>query len=121
MVEYKKPWLSIDQQINNYVRNVAAHHARLYNRKLVAAPRRPKVGTVPLLDHLRQGTTSKDIFGTYNALAVIAYFLRTIDSDSGWTERIRELIATFPATPTFSIRTLGFPVAWESLELWHGR
>lgn len=24
----------------NYVRNVAAHHARLYNRKLVSAPKR---------------------------------------------------------------------------------
>lgn len=33
----------------NYVRNVAAHHARLFNRKLQYAPARPKVGQVPSL------------------------------------------------------------------------
>ncbi len=28
----------------NYIRNVSAHHARLFNRKLVAAPRAPRQG-----------------------------------------------------------------------------
>jgi hypothetical protein len=37
----------------NYVRNVAAQHARLFNRKLQHAPARPKAGQVPVLDHLR--------------------------------------------------------------------
>ena len=46
-----------------YVRHVAAHHARLFNRKLVAAPRRPPIGEVPLLDHLRAEATAKEVFG----------------------------------------------------------
>ena len=37
----------------NYVRNVAAHHSRLFNRKLQNAPSRPKAGQIPSLDHLR--------------------------------------------------------------------
>lgn len=57
----------------NYVRNVAAHQARLFNRKLVAAPSRPPRGVVPLLDHLRDQESAKAVFGLYNALAVTAY------------------------------------------------
>jgi hypothetical protein len=59
----------------NYMRNVAAHHARLFNRKLQHAPGRPKKGQVPPLDHLRDEETAKGVFGTCNALAVIAYLL----------------------------------------------
>lgn len=48
----------------NYMRNVAAHHARLFNRKLQNAPSRPRVGQVPILDHLRGNESAKSIFGT---------------------------------------------------------
>ncbi|WP_404285280.1 Abi family protein [Glutamicibacter arilaitensis] len=48
----------------NYVRNVAVHHARLFNRKLQNATGRPKTGLVPALDHLRDENSSKGIFGT---------------------------------------------------------
>lgn len=102
----------------NYIRNVAAHHARLYNRKLVAAPRRPSVGTVPLLDHLREETTPQAIFGLYNALSVVAYLLRSFDKDSGWPSRLIELVGAFPATETFSISRMGFPPNWTELALW---
>jgi len=62
----------------NYVRNVAAHHARLFNRKLQNAPSRPKIGQIPLLDHLRDSEDAKRVYGTYNALAVIAYLLHAL-------------------------------------------
>lgn len=102
----------------NYVRNVAAHHARLFNRKLVAAPSRPPVGAVPLLDHLRDESTAKAIYGLYNALAVTAYLLRSIDAQSGWPERLTQLAATFPTTPTFSIETMGMDARWAARDLW---
>ncbi|WP_125612647.1 Abi family protein [Specibacter cremeus] len=104
----------------NYVRNVAAHHARLFNRKLVAAPGRPKEGTVPLLDHLRDETTPKAVFGLYNALAVMAYLLRSIDRHSGWPQRVVEVVQGFPEEPGFTVSTLGIPTGWTELELWHG-
>lgn len=102
----------------NYVRNVAAHHARLFNRKLVAAPRRPPSGEVPLLDHLRAEATAKEVFGLYNAVAVTAYLLRAIDPNSGWPIRLVELVDDFPATATFTTMTMGFPASWTALELW---
>lgn len=51
----------------NYVRNVAAHHSRLFNRKLQNAPSRPKAGQVPLFDHLRASEDPKRVHGTYSA------------------------------------------------------
>lgn len=70
----------------NYVRNVAAHHSRLFNRKLQNAPSRPKVGQIPVLDHLRDEVTAKGVFGTYNALAVVAYVLPVIEPGTDWGE-----------------------------------
>lgn len=102
----------------NYVRNVAAHHARLFNRKLQYAPGRPRKGAVRLLDHMRDEQTAKSVYGLYNALAVIAYLLRSIDSESGWCQRLVALVHTFPATPALSVRSLGFPDEWATLELW---
>lgn len=102
----------------NYVRNVAAHHSRLFNRKLQNAPSRPKVGQIPLLDHLRGSENAKGVFGTYNALAVIAYVLTSIDPEADWTQRTSALLREFPTTHALSIESMGAPTDWESLKLW---
>lgn len=103
----------------NYVRNVAAHHARLFNRKLQNAPSRPTVGSVPVLDHLRAPDAPKEDFGTYNALAVIAYLLLSIEEEPAWAGRIAELLKGFPTSHVLTIQSMGVPEGWESLELWH--
>lgn len=102
----------------NYVRNVAAHHARLFNRKLQYAPARPKAGQVPVLDHLRVEQTAKGVFGTYNALAVIAHLLPSIEAGTAWHRRLVALLQGFPASHALSLASIGVPQAWESLDLW---
>ena len=104
----------------NYVRNVAAHHARLFNRKLVVAPSRPVVGHVPLLDHLRGEESAKKVFGLYNALAVMAYLLRSIDEKSGWPGKVKSLFAEFPESLNLDLRSIGVPDGWEDLQIWQG-
>lgn len=104
----------------NYVRNVAAHHSRLFNRKLQNAPSRPKRGQIPVLDHLRDEETAKGIFGTYNALAIIAYVLPTIDSGTDWTKQLAALLREFPTSHALTIRSMGVPQGWELLDLWRG-
>lgn len=104
----------------NYVRNVAAHHARLFNRKLVSAPKRPAKGHVPLLDHLKDEESSKQVFGLYNVLAVMAYLLRSIDPDCGWAGRVVSLLEAFPESDALTIASLGVPAEWPALELWQG-
>lgn len=102
----------------NYVRNVAAHHARLFNRKLQNAPARPKKGQVPYLDHLRDPSTPKKGFGTYNALAVIAYMLQSIEPEPSWAPRLAELFRSFPASHALSVESIGAPRDWHMLDLW---
>jgi abortive infection bacteriophage resistance protein len=102
----------------NYVRNVAAHHARLFNRKLQNAPSRPKTGQIEMLDHLRDSEHPKQVYGTYNALAVIAYLLTSIDPDAGWSARVVALFRDFPASEALSIESLGAPTRWDTLDLW---
>lgn len=102
----------------NYVRNVAAHHARLFNRKLQNAPSRPKTGQIPLLDHLHDAETAKGVFGTYNALAVIAYLLISIAPEARWSARLVTLLSSFPTSRALTIESMGTPQGWESLDLW---
>lgn len=102
----------------NYVRNVSAHHARLFNRKLVSAPKRPSKGHVPLLDHLKDEESSKQVFGLYNVLAVMAYLLRSIDPECGWARRVFSLLEAFPESDILTSACLGVPAEWSTLELW---
>lgn len=102
----------------NYVRNVSAHHARLFNRKLVSAPARPTYGQVRLLGHCKDATSAKQVFGVYNALAVMAYLLHSIDPGSGWAARMADLIQSFPTSVHLKTESMGAPPNWLKLELW---
>jgi len=102
----------------NYVRNVAAHQARLFNRKLVDAPTRPRGTTIPLLAHLRDESAPKQDFGLYNALAIMAYLLRSISGYPEWVRRLREIVDGFPRVPFLGIDSMGFPEAWDRQDLW---
>lgn len=102
----------------NGVRNFSAHHARLFNRKLVHAPKRPKAGTIALLEHLQEPGSSKGGFGLYNVVAIMAYLLYNIEPDTSWPRQLVELIEQFPATEHIGIESMGFPPRWKDLELW---
>jgi len=102
----------------NYVRNVAAHHGRLFNRNLQNAPSRPKKSHVPLLNHLRDGDSPKTTFGIYNALAVIAYMLISVEPNANWSSRLAALLQGFPVSEVVTLRSMGVPDEWETLELW---
>lgn len=101
----------------NYVRNVSAHHARLFNRKLVAAPKRPRPSEVPLLGHLSDGTAPKE-FGVYNTFAVLAYLLRSIPSDRDWAPRAAALVRSFPAAGPVTVASMGVAAGWLDEALW---
>lgn len=101
----------------NYVRNVAAHHARLFNRKLVSAPKRPKGDAVPLLSHLTQQKAPKQ-FGTYSALAVMAYLLDSVHPGRDWSMRVAMLLRNFPTTEHLDVGSMGVATGWLDQNLW---
>lgn len=116
-VPTKKHFRSWLASIND-VRNFSAHHARLFNRKLIHAPKRPKADTIALLDHLKEPGSSKGGFGLYNTVAIMAYLLYNIEPDTSWPRQLVELVEQFPATEHIGIESMGFPSDWKDLELW---
>lgn len=88
--------------VMSYVRNVCAHHGRLWNRVLtvkLAKFHKNEVG--PDLAHLAGRPLSPKL---YPVLAVMAYLVRTIAPDSRWPLRLRELFKKqFPTVPTCRI------------------
>lgn len=71
-----------------------------------------------MLDHLRSSEDAKKVYGTYNALAVMAYLLPSIDPNTDWAGRLTALFREFPTSSALTIESLGAPQNWAALELW---
>ncbi len=100
----------------NFVRNVCAHHGRLWNRSMVDQPKAPKPGEILALDHLVSDTYARERL--YGVVVAIRYLLQTISPSTSWGARLGELITSFPSAPGISIRNMGFPANWKSQHLW---
>lgn len=98
------------------VRNVCAHHARLWNKPLVDQPRLPKRGVVPLLDHLAASPHGNR--RVYAACAIARYLLLLINPRTQWSDRLKASMGTFPVNPYVTPTVMGFPQGWETLALW---
>lgn len=110
--KYMMTWL----RTLNLVRNVCAHHSRLWNRNIQEKPSVPPAATHPILKHLHEDSAA--ISRIYGALACMRYLLRTIAPQCDWHEQLKRLVSTFPATELLSISGGGFPGDWEEMQLW---
>ena len=106
-------WL---RSINN-VRNICAHHSRLWNRSPVDQPRPPKPGQILLLDHLAANRFAQEHL--YAVAAVVQFLMRTINPNSSWATRLKDHFTTFPPCPGVNVRQTSFPAGWEGLPLWN--
>ncbi|WP_199799628.1 Abi family protein [Porphyrobacter sp. SLTP] len=103
----------------NHIRNVAAHHSRLWNRSPADQPVPPKAGELPELDHLANDNFA--LVRLYGIAAPMQYLLRQIDPSaaSEWAEKLKLLMPEFPAIPGVPVTQTGFPTGWEQLALWN--
>lgn len=101
----------------NYLRNVAAHHSRLWNRTTTYKMRGPKPGQVePDLTHLTSGTPTDKV---YSSLAVTAYLVRRVDPHNNWPRTLMTHMRKFPTCTGMSPEgEMGFPDGWDQLDLW---
>ena len=103
----------------NYVRNVSAHQARLFNRKMVQFPRKPTIGFIDKLDHLHDLEGVKP-FGVYSCLAVMAFINSTLNPKSDWAPNLGEHLRAFPdSCAPLTVETLGAKPGWLNLPLWN--
>lgn len=96
------------------VRNIAAHHGRLWNRTVVPAPT-AAMKTIQGLEGLPRGQ-SENIFG---ALTVIAKVLQATSPGSTWAHKVGVLAGrSLDEIPGRSTREMGFSEDWRTMEPW---
>ena len=96
----------------NIVRNVVAHHGRLWNRAIGMKPQLNRRKQEPLLDHARASVDR-----VYGTLAVIAYLLRH-DDRHDLVGQLRHSVEQFPSIRTLSPDMMMLPENWQDLPLW---
>lgn len=99
----------------NYVRNVIAHHGRLWNLNL-SAPRLPALGTIPDLDPLLVLPNAHT--RVYSICCILCFLSRTINPKSIWIDEMKAFVKIFPDMPHAGIQAMGFPSNWENHSVW---
>ena len=89
----------------SYVRNLAAHHQRLWNRVYTIKPIAARHLAADLQDTTR----------FYAQAVMIEALLRVVAPASRWGDRLADLLAQHPKVP---LGRLGFPEGWQQREVW---
>lgn len=96
------------------VRNICAHHGRLWNRRFKHSPRLPQKpdDLAAALDYQVRSSPGT----VYNTLTLLVHLMRTVAPTSTWRDDMRRLLETHP---TGDLGSMGFPTGWAERSLWH--
>jgi len=103
----------------NHVRNISAHHSRLWNRSPVDQPKPPRLGELAELDHLANDNFAQTRL--YGVAAPIQFMLKQINREAAnaWANQLKTHVATFPNIATVPFSQTGFPDGWQDRALWN--
>lgn len=93
-----------------YVRNVCAHHARIWNRVLGISPEQPRSTAHAWLS--RPPVQPNKL---YYVLSIILYLHRTVNPHTTFVQKMKDL---FTAHPNVDPAAMGFPQGWVTEPLW---
>ena len=85
------------------VRNITAHHSRLWNRKFAIAPKK----NFNFNYHLEYNQNS-----FYAHAVIIEFLLRQVMQNKEWESALKELFVNYNINPTL----LGFPLNWHGFD-----
>lgn len=96
------------------IRNICAHHGRLWNRQLVKQlPNIRKLKTYMVIEQVTtkdgksQQQPNRKLF---NYLLTINHIMQTIQPKTSWSQRLDQLLATLPAN---YLQKMGLPITWQ--------
>ena len=100
------------------VRNICAHHSRLFNRRKLYDVKMPPRKHSPDWYEPVKIATSVNKGKLFPILTILGYMLKVIIPESGWMSRLTELLENknFEIVPK---NIMGFPENWESSPLWN--
>jgi abortive infection bacteriophage resistance protein len=93
------------------IRNICAHHGRLWNRELGVKPFIPRIDQYPEW-HTPVKVENNRIFAV---LTICRHGLNRIAPQSHWGTRFRSLLEEFPDIP---LGNMGIPVKWVDSPIW---
>ena len=94
------------------VRNICAHHARLWNRELGIKPEQPKNPSFSWPLYLRQGSQHTRIAVV---LAILHHLMQQVSPHTSWHQRLCELLHEFQDIPRLA---MGLPTDWQTDRFW---
>lgn len=102
-----------------YIRNICAHHSRLWNIKLTISPtwiKSPRSAWVNRWENEEKNKITNDKeLKIYAAMCLLTYLLDHINPYHKFKKDLKGLIKKYPE---IDIAHMGFPKNWELEELW---
>ena len=92
----------------NYVRNICAHHARLWNIRLALIPRKPTNSAYPQWGNV-------DAEKPFMILLMLSHLLRYCAPRTHWRQRMEDLVDEYADLP---FDRIGFPENWKNHPVW---
>jgi abortive infection bacteriophage resistance protein len=108
----------------NYLRNVCAHHGRLWNRNVVDVPKLPPSNALAWVAFFekrnQQGKIIPDEHLTtrvFLLLCICAHLLMVLCPNTSWIKRLKKLMDEFPDISNFKLNLLGMGAknGWEQI------
>lgn len=93
-----------------YVRNICAHHGRLWNKQFTVTMIMPSAPSA--LKLAMNPAAERKI---YNTLAMLAYLMGIVAPASDWRQRLRDLL---PTCQHATLGAMGFPENWLDRPAW---
>ncbi|MGN6726238.1 MAG: Abi family protein [Tepidisphaeraceae bacterium] len=95
----------------NTVRNICAHHGRLWNREIRTAPMIPLKSNYPDWHQTSPFPPGR----VFAMLTICQWSLQRIAPQSLWADRVISHLRAYPAVPTGA---MGFPADWKNSPIW---
>lgn len=104
-----------------HIRNICAHHSRLWNKRIVQLPRPPQRVIANELNHFWiHKPQSKEINlhhndrRIFNTILIIDFFLSKTCPQNTWREELVQLINEY----SIDVKRMGFPENWDAHAYW---
>lgn len=96
----------------SHVRNLCAHHSRIWNRRFTITATLPKKKPACLQPFLNR----EALRNVYNTLVLMRYIMAITCPGSKWEERLIELLKEHSEVDPAA---MGFPSVWDKMRIWN--
>jgi len=95
-----------------YIRNLCAHHSRLWNRRFTITLQLPQSSPPAVIPNLNRAQDRL----IYNTLVLLIHMVGIIEPAANWPRRLTHHLLTLKPD---LLPHMGFPVDWQQRPVWH--